>query len=522
MTEPMTIGEIADALGLTRAAVTNWRRRHEDFPAPHGSRGDEPVFAPDRLAQWLDTRRVPVNALRDGEKPGQTFGDRFRGRVRAGNAPSGAGEPRLGLGRLIEDARAYGFDARYALLVLCYLRTRADDWGRLANRQPAAVEDFEAAVKRHEEAVPGLRQLVGSVLTEAALSPWLARAIRSLDRITAETAAEQVTALLDSPDLGQEFHTPLSLVRTMLGLMEPRAGESVRDPVCGTGNFLIEAARLPGLGAISGAMGLQPIWAMAKLHLLAHGIDADLGTGPRFGLEPRPAERADVVMSNPPFGRRFHAGAHQDLDDHAWRYGSPDGASPVFAWLQTILASLTEGGRAAVVVPAGAAFRQGADRRIREAMVRDGVVHGVIALPAGLFHTTGIKVSVWLLGPGGGTARDVLMFDASDSSVPTGRVRRELDPAIVPRIFAAWQAGRNGSADKAGLSRMVPFAEIEASGFQLEPAAYLVAREATPAKAQRAERIGVVVDRLTGLAETARQADTTVLKELRKAGLWTR
>jgi type I restriction enzyme M protein len=75
-TETVSLADIARRTGVQRPAVSNWKRRHSDFPDPLDGPGGE-LYDPAEIAAWLDGRRIPVNALRPGEPPGTTFGDRF-------------------------------------------------------------------------------------------------------------------------------------------------------------------------------------------------------------------------------------------------------------------------------------------------------------------------------------------------------------------------------------------------------------------------------------------------------------
>lgn len=201
-----------------------------------------------------------------------------------------------------------------------------------------------------------------------------------------------------------EFYTPRAVVRFMVTLVDPKLGESVLDPACGTGGFLVEAhehlkaqvktpedRRCLQNEALNGQEAKPLPYMLAQMNLLLHGLEApriDYGNT----LEKQEItkigdrERVDIILTNPPFG-----GEEERRILHNF---PPDKqtAETALLFLQYIMRKLKRpghgsdlGGRAGVVVPNGTLFGDGICARIKEELLRDFNLHTVVRLPQGVF-----------------------------------------------------------------------------------------------------------------------------------------
>jgi type I restriction enzyme M protein len=253
------------------------------------------------------------------------------------------------------------------------------------------------------------------------------------------------------------------------------------------------------------------------MNILVHGLQADIRAGAldavRTGHEGGPV---DVVITNPPFNVAL--GEHAR---HHWRYGPPPPGNANFAWLQHALAALSDAGRAAVITANGATFsRQPAERSIRAAMIEDGAVDCVVALPPGLFASTAIPVSLWILRKGGTAPGGVLLVDASELGETRSRSRRRLGDAGIRKIVMAYRDRREGRfEDEPGFARHVAMDEIRAREHSLSPPAYL--RSGGPAPLDTASTradVDRIQDVLAGLRGRAQRVDEAVDRLLRGEG----
>ncbi|MBI5485834.1 MAG: N-6 DNA methylase [Deltaproteobacteria bacterium] len=207
----------------------------------------------------------------------------------------------------------------------------------------------------------------------------------------------------DAAGQNGEFYTPRPVVRFMVAMTDPQLGETVLDPACGTGGFLVETYRhlekkcktvadrraLQERSLLGGEAKPLP-YLLCQMNLLLHGLDApqiDPENSLRFKLlEMGDAERVDIVLTNPPFGGEEEAGIKGNFSENMQT------AETALLFLQLIMRRLKRpghgserGGRAAVVVPNGTLFGDGVSARIKEQLLKEFDLHTVVRLPNGVF-----------------------------------------------------------------------------------------------------------------------------------------
>ncbi|MCI0541615.1 MAG: type I restriction-modification system subunit M [Verrucomicrobiales bacterium] len=199
-----------------------------------------------------------------------------------------------------------------------------------------------------------------------------------------------------------EFYTPRAVVRFLVECTNPRLGETVLDPACGTGGFLVEAfnhlsqqvktvadRKLLQMQSIFGCEPKPLPYLLAQMNLLLHGLDApqiDPGNSLRVRLtEIGEKDRVDVIMTNPPFGGEEEKGIQGNFPEDRQT------AETALLFLQLIMRRLhrTPGkhgpARAAVVVPNGTLFGDGVCARIKEELLKEFNLHTIVRLPNGVF-----------------------------------------------------------------------------------------------------------------------------------------
>lgn len=195
-----------------------------------------------------------------------------------------------------------------------------------------------------------------------------------------------------------EFYTPRPVVRFMVEVTDPRLGEIVLDPACGTGGFLAEAYNHLATQANtvqkrevlqqSSLRGVEPKplpFLLAQMNLLFHGLEApdiDPGNALRFRLaEIGERDRVEVILTNPPFGGEEEAGILTNFPEDRRT------AETALLFLQLIMRRLKRGGngRAAVVVPNGTLFGDGVAARIKADLLTQFNLHTVVRMPEGVF-----------------------------------------------------------------------------------------------------------------------------------------
>lgn len=283
-----------------------------------------------------------------------------------------------------------------------------------------------------------------------------------------------------------EFYTPRSVVRLMVNLLDPRAGESVYDPACGTGGMLLETlhhVRVAGaderlmLGKLFGQEKNLTTSAIARMNLFLHGAEdfeivrGDTLRQPAFFSRDRLAT-FDAVIANPPFSLKAW-GEEAWVSDPFGRNlaGSPPRKYGDWAWVQHMIASMApRTGRLAVVLPHGALFRMGAEGTIRRKVLEMDVIEAIIGLGPNLFYGTGLAACILVARRRKAPERAgrILLVDGSDL-FRRGRNQNTLEPAHVDELLQTYR----DFADVEGRARVVALEEVAAQGGNLNLAGYI-------------------------------------------------
>ncbi len=524
----VSMSEVARRLGLTLSAVSNWRRRHPLFPSPALVDGEE-LFPVDEMAVWLDGRRISKNDLRPDELPGTAYGTRFRAAMSLERSSDDAIEALWrDLDRLrgAEDVAAF---ADIALRLLYLALSEEDRWNKVLASDGARLEDVLAIA--HAPWFLLLRPDLASLVRDLRGQRRLGAMVRLIERVRRSGRGLDVFDLLLDRFAEEEgrrdaaVHTPRAVVRLLVELAAPAAGARVFDPCCGSGEFLLGAANyLAAHGALvpdasfTGYVLSARSLSLAHMNLRLHGVKGSVHTagGPAFlhAEEPSAGPRFDVVVTNPPFDLRVER-------EFRGPYGPLPRNRTSFAWLQHALSSLTEHGRAAVVMPGGTLFREGAERHVRAAMVDAGVVDAIIALPPQLFVSTGVPVTVWLLEPSRKGREEILFVDARGLGHMLSRTQRTLSDEDRSRIVDAvtsWRDG-NGYADVVGFSASVPVESVREQDYVLVPGRYVGADVEVDTAAGT---VGALLDELARLERRAEEVNAVVERRLDGIRTWTR
>jgi type I restriction enzyme M protein len=242
-----------------------------------------------------------------------------------------------------------------------------------------------------------------------------------------------------------EFYTPRSVVRLMIEMLDPREGETIYDPACGTGGMLLAAVQhvkdthgdVKRLwGKLFGQEKNLTTSSIARMNLFLHGIEdfqivrGDTLRTPAFFDGDRLAN-FDCVIANPPFSLEKW-GEEQWVNDPFGRNfaGLPPSSSGDFAWVQHMVKSMAEvKGRMAVVLPQGALFRKGAEGSIRQKLLEMDLVEAVIGLAPNLFYGTGLAACILVLRKKKPVQRrkKIMIADAS-RLFRRGRAQNYLEP----------------------------------------------------------------------------------------------
>ena len=283
-----------------------------------------------------------------------------------------------------------------------------------------------------------------------------------------------------------EFYTPRSVVRLMVNILDPREGDSIYDPTCGTGGMLLEA-----IHHVQETRGdVRTLWgklfgqeknlttsAIARMNLFLHGaadfqiVRGDTLRNPAFFLGDSLAT-FDCVIANPPFSLEKWGDEVWSSDPYGRNFaGMPPAKSGDYAFVQHMIKSMApKTGRMAVVLPHGALFRMGKEGEIRRKLLGMDLLEAVIGLGPNLFYGTGLAACILVFRQKKTKARKnkVLIVDAS-KEFKSGRAQNELLPEHVNRIHG-WV---RDYADVEGIARVVTLDEIAATDHNLNIPRYV-------------------------------------------------
>ncbi|MFF4379214.1 N-6 DNA methylase [Kitasatospora sp. NPDC001547] len=498
----VTAAEIARLAGVGRAAVSNWRRRHPDFPRPVGGTDASPAFALPEVESWLRAQGK-IAELPLLERVWQLV-DTLR---------DPAGHPAA---PLVEAG---------ALLLL--LHREPGRWTELADRPdtrlavtlPRAVTGTAVHAFGPDGArTLGLPGLLGSTQLD------LARLLAELAARSGPVGAyEQLLTRYAEANTRQLSPTPPEAAELLAAVAGVPA--TVLDPAVGLGAVLL--VHPPTTGRYG--QDADPVTAaLARLRLALHTpadepgpLPLDLRAGDALRADGFPGDTFEAVLCQPPYNERDWG--HDELQfDTRWPGGlvPPRGESEL-AWVLHCLAHTRPGGLAALLLPPTVAARR-AGRRIRAELLRSGALRAVIALPAGAAPPYGVPLHLWVLRAPrpGDDFRQVLLLDAGAApSGPAGAAgaptaeggRDKVDWTELRRtVLEAWRgfdlAAREGLPvpdDRPGVHRAMAAIDLLDDETDLSPARHVPPAAPLGGAAELGHLGGRLAELLAGLPDPA-------------------
>jgi SAM-dependent methyltransferase len=308
----LTAADIARLAGVTRGAVSNWRRRHPDFPEPSGGTDASPAYDRSEVEAWLAAR---------GALPELPPAERLWRNILEMAGGGNLGDAVLWAAELVQAISA-----------------------------------------------PAMHRPAPATLRTAKTRFTHDRVAQDLADLVAKRGAQETLRILTGKYLdatgGQAIATSKP-VADLMAELAVTAGAVVLDPACGTGELLASAADR-GAARVFGQEMDQGLVRLVEARLgIMSGPDAAQVEAGDSLRDDRLAElQADVVLCNPPFGERDRG--NEDLAyDPRWEYGTPPRAESELAWAQHTLAHLRPGGQAVMLMPPATASRPSADRSWR-------------------------------------------------------------------------------------------------------------------------------------------------------------
>ncbi len=293
----------------------------------------------------------------------------------------------------------------------------------------------------------------------------------------------------DAKKNGGQFYTPRSVVKLLVKILDPKAGETVYDPTCGTGGMLIESIRHMNnhklaYGKIFGQEINMTTSAIARMNLYLHGAhdfvieQGDTLRTPKF-FKGGKIRTFDNVIANPPFGLSGWGADAFETDQYGRNFwGCPSDSNADFAWIQHMVASMDPiHGKCVVIMPQGVLFHGGKEGEIRKKLIQSDKVEAVITFVGGLFFGAGVSACVLCLNndkPADHRGK-VLLVDGS-TIYTAKRAQNIMSDDDVEQAFKLYQ----DYTDVVGYSKVVTLDDLEKHGYTLAVNTYIEKPPAPP------------------------------------------
>ena len=442
------MADISRLAGVKVATVGNWKIRENNFPQESGKSSRGPLYDRGEVIEWLESKgridrnelNIPYEVLRSSHSDEEiTF---YLLLVAAFRIESTIKE--------FESFLKMDFEHRLSELKK-YLTSFADVDRFIFGNQPSSRQNDEDALEVY--------------LT----------VIASMDIEQIPSSIERLLNQLPSSKM--ETRTPRSIKKLIVGI----AGnpKEIYNPASGSGGLMIELGRSFPTAKVFAQELNSSAFVESLLRCSIQGVNYDLASGDVFTHDYFSGRKADLVVSNPPFGMRLSE--HQVnaiANDSRWIWGVPSSSSGNAAWVQHCISHLSEKGMAILVFPTSAQFEGGISKRVREGIIKSGYLDAVISLPKGLFASTAISSTIFVLSKEKSTSAEgsekFLMVDLENLDNSAGS-SEPISDDVINDVVKSFLSYKKGNQELSQYAKSISYEQIAANDFNISPKRYFSA-----------------------------------------------
>lgn len=327
---------------------------------------------------------------------------------------------------------------------------------------------------------------------------------------------------------GGEFYTPASIVKTLVEILKPYENCRVYDPCCGSGGMFVQSAKFiqahsgrRGNIAVYGQEAQSDTWKMAKMNMAIRGIDANFGPyhADTFTNDLHPQLKADFILANPPFN--WHPWGQEKLkEDKRWKYGLPPAGNANYAWIQHMIYHLAPNGKIGLVLANGALSTQtSGEGEIRKKIIMADLVEGIIALPAQLFYSVTIPVTLWFITKNKKQKGKTLFIDARKMGHMVDRRHRDFSEEDIKKIADTFELFQDEQlVNEKGFCAVATIDDIAKQEYILTPGRYVGIEEREEDGEPFEEKMERLTSELAVMFEKSHELENEIRKNLEAIG----
>lgn len=327
---------------------------------------------------------------------------------------------------------------------------------------------------------------------------------------------------------GGEFYTPSSIVKTLVSILKPFDNCRVYDCCCGSGGMFVQSAKFirahsgnRGSISIYGQEANADTWKMAKMNMAIRGIDADLGPyqADTFTNDLHPTLKADFILANPPFN---YSPWNQEklLDDVRWKYGTPPAGNANYAWIQHMIHHLAPNGKIGLVLANGALSSQKCgEGEIRQKIIEDDLIEGIISMPSKLFYSVTLSVTLWFITKGKKQKGKTLFIDARHMGHMVDQSHRDFSEEDIQKLTTTFEKFQNGTLENVkGFCYVATTKDIAKQDYILTPGRYVGIEDQEDDGEPFDEKMTRLTSELSDMFERSHELEDEIRKKLGAIG----